>query len=35
MAHCFVSVGDEDAKILSICMTERLMFNDVSVGNSR
>ncbi|MGV1792865.1 helix-turn-helix domain-containing protein [Rhizobium sp. A37_96] len=35
MAHCFVSIGDEDASILSICMTEQLMFNDVSVGNAR
>lgn len=34
MAHCFVSIGEEDARILSICMTERLMFNDVPVGNT-
>ncbi len=34
MAHCFVSIGEEDARILSICMTERLMFNDVPVGNA-
>jgi transcriptional regulator with XRE-family HTH domain len=34
MPHSFVSIGDKDAKILSICMTERLIFNDVSVGNS-
>jgi transcriptional regulator with XRE-family HTH domain len=34
MAHCFVSIGDDDAKILSICMTEKLMFSDVSVGNA-
>lgn len=35
MPHCFVSIGNEDAKILSICMTERLTFNEVSVGVSR
>jgi len=34
MAHCFVSIGDEDARILSICMTERLMFNDVPIGTT-
>ena len=32
MAHCFVSIGEEDAEILSICLTERLVFDDVAVG---
>jgi transcriptional regulator with XRE-family HTH domain len=32
MGHAFVSVGEGDAEMLSICMTERLNFNDVIVG---
>lgn len=32
MPHAFVSVGEDDAEILSICMTERLFFDQVSVG---
>lgn len=35
MAHAFVSVGERDAEILSICMTERLFFDDVAVGKPR
>ncbi|CAM5761400.1 hypothetical protein LMIY3S_00126 [Labrys miyagiensis] len=32
MRHAFVSVGDHDAQILSICMTERLQFAEGFVG---
>jgi transcriptional regulator with XRE-family HTH domain len=32
MPHAFVSMGEDDAEILSICMTERLFFDQVSVG---
>jgi transcriptional regulator with XRE-family HTH domain len=32
MRHAFVSVGDDDAQILSICMTERLWFAEGVVG---
>lgn len=35
MAHCFVSIGEEEAQILSICLTERLVFDDVSVGSQQ
>jgi transcriptional regulator with XRE-family HTH domain len=34
MAHSFVSIGEEDARILSICLTERLLFNNIPVGKS-
>jgi len=32
MRHSFVSIGDDDAQILSVCMTERLAFADAVVG---
>jgi transcriptional regulator with XRE-family HTH domain len=32
MRHAFVSIGNDDAKILSICMTERLWFAEDVVG---
>lgn len=32
MGHAFVSVGDGDAEMLSVCLTERLYFNNVIVG---
>lgn len=34
MRHAFIAVGDEDAEMLSICMTELLFFDDVAVGNT-
>lgn len=33
MGHAFVSVGEEDAVMASICMTKSLNFGDLSVGN--
>lgn len=32
MRHAFVNVGEGDALILSVCMTEQLYFDDVAVG---
>lgn len=34
MRHAFITVGDEEAEMLSICMTELLFFDDVPVGNT-
>jgi len=34
MRHSFVSVGERDAALLSICMTERLHFAEGTVGNT-
>lgn len=34
MRHAFITVGEEDAEMLSICMTELLFFDDVAVGNT-
>jgi hypothetical protein len=35
MRHAFVAIGEKDAEILSICMTERLAFAEGVVGRSR
>jgi transcriptional regulator with XRE-family HTH domain len=35
MRHAFVSVGADDARMLSICMTENLVFDDVVVGRGQ
>jgi transcriptional regulator with XRE-family HTH domain len=32
MRHAFVSIADDDAEILSICMTERLAFAEGTIG---
>jgi transcriptional regulator with XRE-family HTH domain len=32
MPHAFVSTGEGDAELLSICMTERLQFDQVTIG---